>query len=166
MKLLIASDHAGFPMKEAFLKNASRFKAADGSAITFEDLGTKSLDSVDYPDYANVLADKLLKEDPATGTPSSQHASTPRALGVLICGSGVGISIAANRFKHIRAVLAESPEVAKLSREHNHANVLCLGGKIVSEEKAFQILTAFLNATPDLGERHARRIQKLAQKGC
>lgn len=150
MKLFIASDHAGFPLKEELRKRS--FTALDGSAVTFEDLGTKTADSVDYPDYADLLVEKLLKEE--------------SALGVLICGSGVGISIAANRYKGIRAVLAESEKVAKLSREHNHANVLCMGSNIVSADLGAKILQTFLNATPDQGERHLRRINKLKTKGC
>lgn len=141
VKLFIASDHAGFPLKEELKKH-----------FQFEDLGTTSTESVDYPDYADLLAEKLIKDD--------------SAFGVLICGSGVGISIAANRYKEIRAVLAESEKVAKLSREHNHANVLCMGANIVSPELAVKILNAFLSAKPDQGERHLRRINKLSQKGC
>ena len=142
MKILIASDHAGFPLKEELKKHAKEL------SLEFEDLGTHSCDSVDYPDYGYALSNKLV--------------TLPEgSLGVLICGSGVGISIAANRNPKIRAVLAESTEVAKLAREHNHANVLCLGARIVSPEKALQILKTFLTAVPDSGERHLQRIKKL-----
>ena len=148
MNLFIASDHAGFPLKQALLENITALATL---GITFTDLGTHSIDSVDYPDYGYKMAEAI---------------GNSNQLGVLICGSGVGISIAANRFHHIRAVLAESTEVAKLGREHNHANVLCLGARIVTPEKAIQILSAFLNAKEDSGERHLKRIQKLNQKGC
>jgi ribose 5-phosphate isomerase B len=104
---------------------------------------------VDYPDYADALCKAMKTEKDA--------------LGVLICGSGVGVSIAANRHTHIRAVLAESPEVAILGREHNHANVLCLGARILTESRAIEILKAFIDAKPDLGERHLHRIQLLSK---
>ena len=150
MNLLIASDHAGFELKAALVKRASDLK------VTFTDLGPGTDASVDYPDYANLLCKTLLEQDARTDSSGS--------LGVLICGSGIGVSIAANRHLGIRAVLAESPEVAKLGREHNHANVLCLGSRIVSVEKAATILQSFLQAKPDPGERHLRRIQKLGNK--
>jgi ribose 5-phosphate isomerase B len=142
VNILIASDHAGFQLKEALKKKATVLN------ITFEDLGTHSIESVDYPDFANVLCEKLKKLP--TGS-----------LGVLICGSGVGVSIAANRHPQIRAVLAESVITAQLGREHNHANVLCLGARFTPEHTALLILKTFIEAIPDLGERHIRRIQKL-----
>ena len=142
MKILIAADHAGYPLKEELKKHAQSL------GVTFEDLGTHSTDSVDYPDFGYSLGNRI--------------ANSPEgSLGVLICGSGVGISIAANRNPKVRAVLAESPLVAQLAREHNHANVLCLGARIVSTEIAVQILKTFLTATPDSGERHLKRIKKL-----
>ncbi len=141
MNLFIASDHAGFPLKEEFKKNAAAL------GVTFTDLGTHSLESVDYPDYADKIADALLN-------------STD--MGVLICGSGVGVSIAANRYPHIRAVLAETTETAKLAREHNHANVLCLGARILSVSKALEILKTFLTTKEDQGERHVKRVLKLS----
>jgi len=145
VNLLIASDHAGFDLKEALKKHALEL------GVAFTDLGPTSTSSVDYPDYANLLCERL-----------SPSASQGAALGILICGSGVGVSIAANRHPEIRAVLAESEEVAKLGREHNHANVLCLGARIVSEDLALKIVKGFLQAKPDPGERHMRRIQKLS----
>ena len=146
MKLLISSDHAGFPLKEELKKHAAEI------GVEFEDLGTHSLDSVDYPDYADLLCEKL-----------KNNSSVQ--FGVIVCGSGIGVSIAANRYAYIRAVLAESEAVAKLGREHNHANVLCMGARIVTTEKAITILKSFLNAKPDLGERHSRRVEKLGKKG-
>ena len=145
VNLLIASDHAGFDLKEALKKHSMEM------GVAFTDLGPTSTSSVDYPDYANLLCERL-----------SSSASQGAALGILICGSGVGVSIAANRHPEIRAVLAESEEVAKLGREHNHANVLCLGARIVSEDLALKIVRSFLQAKPDPGERHMRRIQKLS----
>jgi ribose 5-phosphate isomerase B len=150
MNVFIASDHAGFDLKAALVKRAAELK------ITFTDLGPGSDASVDYPDYANLLCKTLLEHQAKTGSSDS--------LGILVCGSGVGVSIAANRNPGIRAVLAESPEVAKLGREHNHANVLCMGSRIVSEEEAVRIVRSFMDAKPDSGERHLRRIQKLSVK--
>lgn len=115
------------------------------------DLGTHSSDSVDYPNYSFAVAREL--------------GNHPEALGVLICGSGIGVSIAANRFSHIRAVLAALPEQARLGREHNHANVLCLGARITSLELADTILSAFLGAIPDQAERHQRRVDLLTGHG-
>jgi ribose 5-phosphate isomerase B len=145
MKLLIASDHAGFELKEALKERASTL------GVNFKDLGTHSRDSVDYPDYAHALARELLRPDSTV------------SLGILICGSGVGVSIAANRHPGIRAVLAESPEIARLGREHNHANVLCLGARFLSPDRAVEVIRAFLTATPETGERHVRRVQKLGE---
>jgi ribose 5-phosphate isomerase B len=145
MNLLIASDHAGYDLKEALKVRAPAI------GITWTDLGPFSAASVDYPDFADRLVEKLNELGPET------H------LGVLICGSGVGISIAANRHPEIRAVLAESPEVARLGREHNHANVLCLGSRIVSTDRAVELIRAFIEAKPDSGERHLRRVTKLSR---
>ncbi len=145
MKLLIASDHAGFELKEKLKQRAKEL------SVEFQDLGTHSLESVDYPDYAQALCKELIKLG------ADSH------LGILICGSGVGVSIAANRFKEIRAVLTENETVACLAREHNHANVLCLGARVVSEDKAIAIVKSFLTAKEDEGARHLNRIKKLSQ---
>ena len=153
-KFLIAGDHAGFEMKEALKKKSSALLASLG--YEFEDLGTHSLQSVDYPDFATALRNKLTPEQK-----QNDSIANAEPIGMLICGSGVGISIMANRYPEIRAVLAESVTVARLAREHNHANVLCLGGRILSEESAFQILKVFLETKPDLAERHVKRIKKL-----
>jgi len=155
MKLfIIASDHAGYEFKEALRLKAAALMAEHG--YEFMDLGTHTLESVDYPDYAKALHDKMT---PAQKQKGSIENKEP--IGLLICGSGVGISIMANRFPEIRAVLAESTTVARLGREHNHANVLCLGARIVSIENAMHILKMFLESKPDEGERHVRRINKL-----
>ena len=143
MNLLIASDHAAFELKEVLKQRGPEL------GVEFTDLGTHSADSVDYPDYASALCKKLIELGPES------H------LGVLICGSGVGVSIAANRHPEIRAVLAESPEVARLGREHNHANVLCFGSRIVTPETALELIRSFITSTPDPGPRHLRRIEKL-----
>lgn len=144
-KILIGSDHAGFELKEILKTRAGELD------VQFIDLGTNSLESVDYPDYANLLSNKLIE----TGADEN--------LGILICGSGVGVSIAANRHPQIRAVLAESEITAKLAREHNHANVLCLGARIVTIEKAISIIKTFISTPGDQGPRHLRRIKKLGE---
>lgn len=141
MKLAIASDHAGVELKTA-LKSTLE---TQGHEVL--DLGTNSDASVDYPDFADALAGAI-KEGKA-------------AMGVLICGSGIGISIAANRYKHIRAALCHSAEAAILSRQHNNANVLVLGARFISEEAAKEIAEAFFSSEFE-GGRHERRVAKLS----
>ena len=139
-KILIASDHAGFELKEK-LERALADKGFD-----VQDLGTDSADSTDYADYAHPLAEKV-----GTGEVSR---------GVLMCGTGLGMSYAANRHANVRAAVAWTPEIAKLAREHNDANVLVLPARFVTEEQAVEILEAWLE-TPFEGGRHQRRIQKV-----
>ncbi len=142
-KVFIASDHAGYALKSSickFLKEKN---------LEIVDLGTDFADkSVDYPDYA----DKLTAELSDNGD----------ELGILVCGSGIGISIAANRKKHIRAALCVNEEMAKLSREHNDANVLCLGARLVDEKDALKIVETFLK-TSFGGARHLARVEKLSK---
>jgi ribose 5-phosphate isomerase B len=136
--LVFGSDHAGFEYKE-FLKE----KAQDWG-YTLIDCGTSSIESVDYPDYVPPVVKEVLKG----------------ATGVLICGSGIGMSIAANRFNGIRAALCSDGLGAKLAREHNDANILVLGERLIGKEEAASCLEAFLN-TSFQGGRHARRVEKL-----
>ncbi len=136
----LACDHAGFPLKAAVLALLERA----GCRVT--DHGTFNDKRVDYPDFAHRAC-----RDVAQGT--ATHA-------VLICGSGVGMSIAANRHPEIRCVLAHEPTTARLSRAHNDANALALGARLTGEEAAADILHAFFN-TPYEGGRHAQRIAKL-----
>lgn len=138
--LLIAADHAGVALKTELL---AELRALGYSPI---DLGTHSTESVDYPDYASALA-KAIKEGRAER-------------GVLICGSGMGMSIAANRYKHIRAALCQSGLEARLSRKHNDANVLCLGARIIGGERAKDALREFLK-TEFEGGRHKKRLEKI-----
>lgn len=139
MKIGIASDHAGYELKSAIIKT---FKD-----IEFVDLGTSSAaNSIDYPDIAKTFCEELI---------SNKFSS-----GILICGSGVGVSITANRYKKIRAALCFDAKVAELARKHNDANVLCLGARIIDEATAFDIVKAFLN-TKFEGGRHQARIEKL-----
>ena len=144
--LFIAADHAGFELKDT-LKNLL-------PEIAWKDLGTHSKDSVHYPDYAAKLARAVID----SGFPLTE------ACGVLICGSGVGVSIAANRFPQIRAALAWNEEIARLSREHNRSKVLCLPARFLSAEEAKKIVTTWLDAKFMEG-RHAERVELLSQLG-
>ena len=138
--LLIAADHAGYDLKEALKKSLDR------RGVSYHDLGTSSTDSVDYPDFAHRLAD-------AIGRGEAER-------GLLVCGSGQGMAMAANRHHGVRAALALDEESARLSREHNDANVLSLGARLTSLEKAERILEVFLG-TPFAGGRHERRVVKI-----
>jgi ribose 5-phosphate isomerase B len=138
--IAIASDHAGFELKAALIEE---LKSA-GAAVL--DLGTNAPDSVDYPDFANALA-KALHDGRA-------------AFGVLVCGTGIGISMAANRHKGIRAAHCRDTTDARLARQHNDANVLALGARTTGPEVAKDCLRIFL-ATAFEGGRHQRRVDKL-----
>ena len=137
----LACDHAG-PQMKAELKN---LLADRGYEVL--DLGTDGTASVDYPDFADALAEAI------------REGRAQR--GVLICGTGVGISIAANRHRHVRAALCTDSTIARLSREHNDANVLVLGARVVGIEVAKDCLTTFLDTPYAGGERHERRVAKL-----
>lgn len=140
-KILIASDHAGFALKKVLTEELQYFQ--------FTDLGCSSAEkSVDYPDYAQKLCAKITEKN--------------QLRGILICGSGIGISIAANRFKNIRAALCHNVKSAKLARAHNDANVLCLGARVIKNESALSIVKAFFS-TEFEGARHAARIAKLSK---
>jgi ribose 5-phosphate isomerase B len=138
--LLIASDHAGFELKERLKAALLRLQVA------FEDLGTASTESVDYPDYARKVAEAV----------SQGRAER----GLLVCGSGQGMAMTANRYPGVRAALAVDEEMARLAREHNDANVLALGGRLVDPERAERILKTWLE-TPFAGGRHAGRVRKI-----
>lgn len=139
-KIAIAADHAGFELKSMLV---AELKQGDFEVL---DLGTNSTDSVDYPDFADRLAAAV----------KAGHA----ARGILVCGTGIGISIAANRHRGIRAALCHNTTDARLAREHNDANVLALGARTTGVENAKDCLKTFL-ATPFAGGRHVRRVQKL-----
>ena len=136
--IFIASDHAGFDLKKQIL---SIIKA------NLIDLGVDNKDNVDYPDYAKKLVSKI--------------NSTKNSKGILICGSGIGMSIAANRNKNIRAGLAFEPEIAKLMREHNDANVLVLPGRFMNLQDILKCIENFLTANFE-GGRHKERVNKLS----
>jgi len=141
-RIAIGSDHAGFPVKETIRK----YLGAAGYAVN--DQGTSSEESVDYPDYGKAVGECVV----------SKQAD----LGIAVCGSGIGISIAANKVPGIRAALAHDITTARLAREHNDANVLAIGGRIVTPEAALEIVQTFLN-TAYLGGRHQRRVDKITQ---
>ena len=140
MKVAIGADHGGFELKE-FLKD--NFVYPD---ISWVDVGTYNTESCDYPLVADKLSEVILNKQ--------------ADIGVLICGSGIGISIAANRHKGIRAALLYNNEVASLAKEHNNANILCIGARIVGEELAKDIVNNWLNAT-FLEARHLKRISMI-----
>ena len=139
-KIVVGADHAGFDLKEV-IKSALQDKGFE-----ILDVGTFGSESVDYPDFGHKLAKAI-----ETGQAKR---------GVLVCGSGVGISIAANRHAGIRAANCLTVEMAKLARQHNDANVLALGSRLISEETALQCLDAFLT-TPFEGGRHQQRVEKI-----
>jgi len=138
--IAIAADHAGVDLKAQLVKELSAL------GFTPLDLGTHSTESVDYPDYAHALAKEL--------------ASGKATRGIIICGTGIGISIAANRHKHIRAALCHGSLEAKLARKHNDANVLALGARIIGIESAKDAMRAFLS-TEFEGGRHKNRVEKI-----
>jgi ribose 5-phosphate isomerase B len=140
MTISIGSDHAGFAYKHELIS------MLESLGHTVIDVGTSSEDSVDYPDYGTAAA-ALVRDGKAE-------------YGVLVCGSGIGISIAANKVQGIRAANCTSVEMAQLARQHNDANVVAVGQRLVSLELAKEIVTAFL-ATPFEGGRHQRRVDKL-----
>lgn len=137
-KIFIACDHAGLNLKKYLIQ-----KNPD---LSWVDLGTHDEASVDYPDYADLVSNELI--------------NNPQALGVLICGSGQGMAIRANRHKNIRAALCWNEEITALSRAHNNANVLCLGARFTEPLLAHKILNLFLQ-TSFAGGRHENRVRKL-----
>ena len=143
-RIALASDHAGYELKEAL-------KAYLEGRADIIDLGTHSDESVDYPDFGKAMGEAI----------TDGRAER----GILVCGSGIGISIAANRFPAVRAALCTSAEMASLSRQHNDANVLALGARIIDIETAKQCVDTFLN-TEFEGGRHQRRVDKMTFNAC
>ncbi len=139
-KIAIACDHGGYELKEAIKRHFL-------GKVNFIDLGTNSTDSVDYPDFAQKLVRSIIDGDANRG--------------ILICGTGIGISIAANRYKEIRAANCTDVTMARLTRLHNDANVLALGARIIGVEVAYDIVDVFLNTQYE-GGRHDKRIEKLS----
>jgi ribose 5-phosphate isomerase B len=140
MKIVIASDHGGYVLKEHIKKYLEE------NNYDVEDVGTHSLESVDYPDFAQKVAEAV--------------AQGQYDRGILICGTGLGISIAANKVRGIRAAVVSESFSAKMSRLHNNANVLALGGRVVGPDLATEIVDVWIN-TPFEGGRHERRVNKI-----
>jgi ribose 5-phosphate isomerase B len=142
LRIALGADHAGFQVKES-IKNY-----LESAGHTVHDVGTGSEESVDYPDFAKEAASRV--------------AAGEDDLGVLVCGTGIGMAIAANKVAGIRAALAQDPATARLAREHNNANVLAVPGRALSGERAVEIVREFL-AAEFAGGRHERRVNKISQ---
>jgi ribose 5-phosphate isomerase B len=140
MKIALGSDHAGFELKEKIRQKLQ------SQGIEIDDRGTQSPDSCDYPDYAQAVADQV-----------AAHGAD---FGILVCGTGIGMSIAANKVPGIRAARVVTESDAGLAREHNDANVLTLGARVTGDEEAFKIIDKWL-ATPFARGRHGRRVDKV-----
>ena len=138
-KIYLASDHAGFPLKKLIIKEFLTKKR-----INFQDLGTNSEKSVDYPNFAKKLCKNINKS----------------SMGILICGSGIGVSISANRHKHIRASLCHNVNSARMTRKHNDSNVICLQGRPFVKKRIFAMLNAYFDTEFEEG-RHTRRVEQL-----
>jgi ribose 5-phosphate isomerase B len=139
--IALASDHGGLQLKEAVKQLLTE------RGIPFEDCGSDNGDSVDYPDYGEKVARKV-----AAGAVEK---------GILFCGTGIGMSIVANKFPHVRAALVTDPFMARMSKEHNNANILVLGGRILNESEAREMVATWLDATFE-GGRHQGRLDKIA----
>jgi ribose 5-phosphate isomerase B len=139
-KIVIGSDHAGFEYKQKMII------FLESKGITVKDVGTHSLDSVDYPDFAHLVAKAIENQE--------------FEYGILLCGSGNGVAITANHHAGIRAGLAWNKEVARLIRQHNDANVLCLPARFISQDEAEECIDIFLTTAFE-GGRHANRVQKI-----
>lgn len=139
-KVAIGADHAGFEEKEKLKKTL------DELGVKYEDVGTFSTDSVDYPDFAQKVGEKV--------------ESGEAEQGILVCGSGIGIAIAANKMHGIRAAQAWNEETARLARQHNDANVLTIGARVIPEEEIPKIVRAWFEADFE-GGRHEKRVEKI-----
>lgn len=143
MRIAVGADHAGFPLKGQVLELLEK----EGHSVV--DLGTHSTRSVDYPDYAQAVGESVVKGE--------------TQVGILLCGSGVGASIAANKVAGIRAALCHDVFSARQSREDDDANVLCLGPRVIGPALALELIRAFLGARFSKAERHLRRLEKVAE---
>ena len=139
MKILIGNDHAGYSLKLSIIKNLE-------DKYEFFDRGSYSNESVDYPDYASIIAKEIQSEK--------------GDLGILICGTGNGVCMAANKFKGIRAVICWNEEIAKLAKQHNNANIICIPSRFIKVEEAMKIIESFILEKFE-GGRHERRIKKI-----
>ena len=141
MKLAVASDHGGFSLKESLIKSLKQEK------IDLLDLGNHGTESVDYPDYAIKVAE-MVSEGKADA-------------GLLMCGTGIGMCIAANKFKNVRAALVTDEYTAEMSKKHNNANVVCLGGRVLDPEQARKLVKIWQESVFE-GDRHQQRLDKIS----
>ena len=139
MKILIGNDHAGYSLKLSIIKNLE-------DKYEFFDKGSYSNESVDYPDYASIIAKEIQSEK--------------GDLGILICGTGNGVCMTANKYKGIRAVICWNEEIAKLAKQHNNANIICIPSRFIKVEEAIKIIESFILEKFE-GGRHERRIKKI-----
>ena len=139
MKILIGNDHAGYSLKLSIIKNLE-------DKYEFFDKGSYSDESVDYPDYASIIAKEIQSEK--------------GDLGIIICGTGNGVCMTANKFKGIRAVICWNEEIAKLAKQHNNANIICMPSRFIKVEEAIKIIESFILEKFE-GGRHERRIKKI-----
>ncbi|MEE6187358.1 Ribose-5-phosphate isomerase B [Mycovorax composti] len=139
--IAIGSDHAGFEMKEFVISYL------EGKSLAFKDFGTHSAESADYPDFAHPVAEAV--------------ASGAFSFGILLCGSGNGVAITANKHQEIRAALCWDEEIAALARKHNNANVICIPARFVSESVAEEMIDVFIKTAFE-GGRHANRVNKIS----
>lgn len=141
MKIFVGSDHAGFLAKQKIIHSLQK-------THTVIDLGPANEDRTDYPDYADKVVQEMKKD-------------INNSMGLLICGSGQGMAMRANKYPFIRAALCWNEESARLARQHNDANILCVGGRIVDEKTVAEIVSAFFSSSFE-GGRHADRVKKLS----
>ena len=139
--IAIGSDHGGFDYKKAIMQHF------DELGLEYKDFGTYTSDSCDYPDYARPVAEAV--------------ASGQAEKGILICGTGIGMSLTANKIRGIRAAVCGDAFSVKATREHNDSNILCMGGRVISQEQAVEFTDIFLNTPCSNDERHIRRISKI-----
>ncbi len=144
MKVFLGSDHAGFKLKEEIKKFLEK------KGIKYADMGTDSEEPCDYPDYAKKVAKEVAKNK--------------NDLGVLVCGTGTGTAITANKVKGVRAAQATNTFLAKMAREHNNANILSLGARVNTPKEALEMVDVFLNTPFSNEERHKRRVKKMEKK--
>lgn len=139
-RIIIGCDHAAYDLKE----KVKGFLQEKGHEV--DDKGCHSLDSVDYPDYAQAVGAAVVEDE--------------NALGILICGTGIGISIAANKMKGVRAALCHTEFEARMCRNHNNANILCMGARVIGQDLALSLVSSYLDALFE-GGRHGRRVDKM-----
>jgi len=143
MKIAIGSDHGGFHLKKRLIP------VIESLGHQVEDVGCHDDSSVDYPDYAELVSQKIIAKD--------------AELGILICGTGIGMSIAANRHYEIRAAVCHDEYTAEMARQHNNANILCIGERVLEPDLAEKIVEVYLSTEFELGGRHQRRIDKFSR---